>query len=194
MKHAQGARKRRLKVALIALMTILCCGIGGTFSWLAVESQQITNLFDVGAVSSEIIEGSFSGISKSNVSIKNTGNVEAYIRAAIVPSWENAEGDAVPLHAGLDDMDISLGSDGWLLSGGYYYFKTPVGAGELTPVLIKSASVKESSAGYQAGYKMNLTILCDAIQADGGNEEKSAVEDAWGVRAGPDGTLMIGGA
>ena len=74
---------------LAAAMLILVCGVGSTLAYLATQTGQVQNTFEPAYVRSSVIEESWNdgNLVKSNVTIKNTGNVSAYIRAAIVVTW-----------------------------------------------------------------------------------------------------------
>lgn len=164
--------KGRLLVLVLSLALLSAAGAGGTLAWLAAKTTSAVNTFEAGKVSCAVKED-FNGTTKSNVSVTNTGNVPAYIRVALVPTWEDAEGNVVAQQAGLADLDITRDTTNWFkASDGYYYCKAPVAAGGNTPVLISSATVKTESE-----YHMNLQILAEAIQAD----PADAVQDAWGA-------------
>jgi hypothetical protein len=137
----------------------------------------VTNNFVVPEVTPTIVE-SFDHTTKSNVSVKNTATpekgIDVYIRVALIPTWETADGAIASIPASLSDLNMSMGSD-WIESGDYYYYPLKVAPNDSTSTLIEEATVKDTSAGAQAGYKMNLQVLAEAIQAT-----EQAVKDAWG--------------
>ncbi|MGI5985064.1 MAG: hypothetical protein GXY01_10560 [Clostridiales bacterium] len=161
----------RSAALLLSLLLILGVAAGGTLALLAVSSGTIGNSFKTVAVTSKV-EETFNNTTKSNVKIRNTGDIDAWIRVAVIPTWEDGSGNVVNQTASLNDLSISISTGSWFKgSDGYYYCKSKIAPNALTPVLINSAAVKTSSDGY----KMNLQILCEAIQA----EPESAVADAW---------------
>ena len=70
---------RLTPLAAAALLMVLVMSVGGTLAWLTAHTNAITNTFTVATPGVEIEEG-FDKQTKSNVQVKNTGEVEAYIR------------------------------------------------------------------------------------------------------------------
>lgn len=186
MKHGKREmpRQRRNKkglTALVALVLIFCCTVGGTLAWLFTKSESVKNTFVPSAVTTEVHEDHFTGGTKSNVKVKNTGDVKAYIRAVVVVNWADAKGNvyggAVPAEG--EDYKITMNKDAWKKIGGYWYCKSTVASQAISPVLISSCTPENGKA--PAGYDLQVTILAEGIQADGGNGTASAMELAWGV-------------
>lgn len=169
-------------ILLVSLAVILLVGVVGTLALLKTQSGPVENTFVPGNVSVTVHEEKFDATTKEGVYIKNTGNVDAYIRAAIIPTWEDGNGNPVGVSASLDDLTISWGSsDKWEKGeDGFWYYISPVSAGNGTDILIDAATVKTDSVGYNAGYQMNLQILAQGIQADGVDSNgKTPVEQVW---------------
>ena len=169
-------RRRLTPLAAAALLMVLFMSVGGTLAWLTAHTSAITNTFTVATPGVEIKEG-FDKQTKSNVQVKNTGEVEAYIRVALVPTWEDENGNAVAEPASLDDLSITWGNSGKWLKGtdGYWYYKEPVAPGDRTAVLLENATVTTEN-----GYHMNLQVMADSIQAD----PTRAVTAMWGTDKG----------
>lgn len=176
MKFRNYANHRgKAATALISLLLIFGITVAGTLAYLFVSSTLSSNSFRAVNVSSEVSE-SFSGSSKSNVMIHNTGDIDAFVRAALILTWEDDNGNAVNKSASLADLNIILNTADWFCgSDGYYYCKTRLSPNGFTPVLVTSAAVRTDCDGYLAGYHLNLQILSEAIQA----EPESAVNNAW---------------
>ena len=179
---------RLTPLAAAALLMVLVMSVGGTLAWLTAHTNAITNTFTVATPGVEIEEG-FDKQTKSNVQVKNTGEVEAYIRVALVPTWEDENGNAVAEPASLDDLSITWGNSGKWLKGtdGYWYYKEPVAPGGRTAVLLEKATVTTEN-----GYQMNLQVMADSIQAD----PTRAVTAMWGkdkggAVTGVDGTMLL---
>ena len=179
---------RLTPLAAAALLMVLVMSVGGTLAWLTAHTNAITNTFTVATPGVEIEEG-FDKQTKSNVQVKNTGEVEAYIRVALVPTWEDENGNAVAEPASLDDLSITWGNSGKWLKGtdGYWYYKEPVAPGGRTAVLLEKATVTTEN-----GYHMNLQVMADSIQAD----PTRAVTAMWGTDkggavTGVDGTMLL---
>ena len=184
--------KRSIKPFLIAFCVCIlaCAAISGSLAWLTSTPEQVVNSFTPGVVTIQVDE-KFDSTTKSDVSIKNTGNVPAYIRVALVPAWVDDEGNIAAKPASLklnDDCNIAWGKDGsgyeadWFIgSDGFYYCKTVIEPGASTPILIKSCTVK----GEEHEYDFELQVIASAVQS----LPTSTVEKVWPVVVSTDGTL-----
>lgn len=160
--------KKILLVAMVAL--ILTAAVGGTVAWLTTSTGPIENIFDPSKVTCKINE-TFDGSTKSNVSVKNTSDIPAYIRVALVAAWQDAS-ENVAGGKGSWEPSFNPGADWIKRSDGYYYYTKAVAAGEDTGVLIDSITLATDG-----DFKQTLTICAEAIQAN----PATAVQDAWGV-------------
>ena len=178
--------KRSVKPFLIAFCVCIlaCAAVSGSLAWLISTPEQVVNSFTPGVVTIEVDE-KFDASTKSDVSIKNTGNVPAYIRVALVPAWVDDEGNIAAKPAYLDDCNITLGDDFnqfWFKgTDGFYYCKTFIKPDESTPILIKSCTVKDG----EHEYDFELQVIASAVQS----LPTSTVGEVWPVVVGPDGTL-----
>ena len=186
--------KRSIKPFLIAFCVCIlaCAAVSGSLAWLISAPGPVVNEFIPGEVTIQVDE-TFDDehTTKQNVSIKNTGNVPAYIRVALVPAWVDDEGNIAAKPASLklnDDCNIAWGKDGsgyeadWFIgSDGFYYCKTVIEPDESTPILIKSCTVK--GEGHE--YDFELQVIASAVQS----LPTSTVGEVWPVVVGPDGTL-----
>lgn len=178
--------KRSIRLALGVTLSILIL-LGGakfTIAWLQDKTGEITNKFTPGIVSSEIIE-KFDGQIKKDVSIKNTGNIKAYIRVALIPVWKNEDGTISGTTVG-PEYTAPVAPQGWFLgSDGFYYHQGFVSPGENTMALLQ-----EFRMPTKTGLFFELQILASAIQAD----PNEAVEESWkAVDIGADYKLKPGG-
>lgn len=185
--------KRSIKPFLIAFCVCIlaCAAVSGSLAWLISAPGPVVNEFTPGVVTIQVDE-KFDGSTKSDVRIKNTGNVPAYIRVALVPAWVDDEGNIAAKPASLEQLDndcnIAWGEDGngyeadWFIgSDGFYYCKTFINPGESTPILIKSCTVKDG----EHEYDFELQIIASAVQS----LPTSTVETVWPVVVDPDGRL-----
>lgn len=179
--------KRSVKPFLIAFCVYIlaCAAVSGSLAWLISAPGPVVNEFIPGVVTIQVDE-TFDGTTKSNVRIKNTGNVPAYIRVALVPAWVDDEGNIAAKHASLKlDCDITWGDNFnqfWFEgTDGFYYCKTVIEPGESTPILIKSCTVKDG----EHKYDFELQIIASAVQS----LPTSTVGEVWPVVVGMDGTL-----
>ena len=185
--------KRSIKPFLIAFCVCIlaCAAVSGSLAWLISAPGPVVNEFIPGEVTIQVVE-TFDDehTTKQNVSIKNTGNVPAYIRVALVPAWVDDEGNiaAKPKPASLDNCNITWGKDGngyeddWFIGDdGFYYCKTVIEPDGSTPILIKSCTVKDG----EHEYDFELQVIASAVQS----LPTSTVETVWPVVVGMDGTL-----
>lgn len=177
-------RSTRLLLGIVLVFFMVFGVTKITLAWLEANTEEITNRFTPGSVTSEVIE-KFDGQTKKDVSIQNTGNIDAYMRVALVPVWKNADGSISGTPVGAE-YTAPVVPAGWFLgSDGFYYHQSFVTPGEKTTVLINELSMPT-----KPGLYFELQILASAIQAD----PKDAVEESWPVRVGTDGKLIGGGS
>ena len=166
---------------LTAAVLILVCGVGGTLAYLITQTAPVTNTFTPAQVTSEVDEEMNQDKTiKSNVKIKNTGNVSAYIRAAIVITWKDKDGytmPTVPVQGQGQDYTLDINATDWSQSDGYYYYNGIVAAGGNTANLINSCV---SNGTYTDGRSLCVEVIGSAIQA----EPTTAVYEAWGFVPG----------
>ena len=153
--------------ALLALVLILVCTVGGTVAYLVAHTDPVTNTFTPGKVSCQVEEEFNDDYTvKTKAVVKNTGNVPAYIRVAVVAN--TVDGDNITGMADLSQVDW-LNEANWTEGNdGFYYYKGVVQPGDVTENLLKNGI---PLTGIQ------VTILASAIQS----MPDAAVEDAWNM-------------
>lgn len=174
--NGKRVMKTKQPVALVALLLLLCCTVAGTLAYLVTNTDPVTNTFTPASVSTEVKED-FDGITKSNVTIKNTGNIDAYIRATVVVNW--ASDKEVGVVSGTapkegTDYTIDWTMVNWVKVGDYYYYTQKVAAKGETKQLFTDCKLKEGVTP-PSGYHLQVTILADGIQA----EPVHVVADVW---------------
>ena len=156
--NGKRVMKTKQPVALVAILVLLCCAVAGTVAYLVTSTDPVTNTF-----------------TPAHVKIQNTGDIDAYIRAAIIVNWADKDGNVSATPVEDSDYEMTLGS-GWVKIGDYYYCKTTTAPGALTKPLIISCA-KTSTATVPDGYDLQVTILADGIQS----EPLTAIKEAWHV-------------
>lgn len=187
--------KKKSFILLASLALLLTMVIVGTIAFLSDDTTPIVNTFEPVDVTSQVIE-TVSGNTKSDVKIENTGDVDAYLRAAVVINWLDSDGNicvSAPeggsYTTGLPTITSSTSADTWFKgSDGYYYYTSPVAAGAMTENLIGTCT----ATTVPPGYRLSVDILCGAVQADGVASDGTTkpVVDAWGVTMS--GSLVTG--
>lgn len=163
-RRAGGSKKPlTLFVALVLLLTL---AVGGSLAWM-VSNDDVTNSMEPGQVPIEIVE-QIDGTTKTKITIQNTGNIDAYIRVAVVANKVDKDGNITIGTA----PTLNLNTDKWQqLSDGYYYYKGVVAPGAST-----------DSLGSISFVDAEVNILAESIQVLGGTSgDGSASVDAWGV-------------
>ena len=163
-------------IIVIIAACLLFISISVTYAFLTKLNSK-PNTFELGNVVPEIKETFVTGNKiKEDVYIKNNGNIDVYVRVALVFSFEDENGNILSDEPILDEdytIDFSS-STNWILGDdGYYYYKEKIGPSSFTDILIDSC---RSIKNYDDKV-FNLEIVTQAIQAD----PKRAVEEAWGV-------------
>lgn len=173
--NGKRVMKTKKPVALVALLVLLCCTVAGTVAYLVTSTDPVTNTFTPAHVSTAVDETFENGV-KSDVKIKNTGDIPAYIRAAVIINWADGDGNVSATPVKTTDYTIKWTKEGWVEHGGYYYYTAPVAVGALTGQLFTGCELAKGVTPPE-GYSLQVTILADGIQS----EPADAVIQAWGV-------------
>lgn len=178
-----NVKHRKSKKTLILTIAILCCliSVSGTLAYIHTNANKVENIFTPSKVMCEVDE-TFENNVKSNVSVKNTGDTDAFIRAAIVATWvDNTTGNTLAITPVLDtDYTITFETSGWTKkSDGYYYCLSSIAPNDNTPILISECKMKDG-ANIPDNAVLSIEILASAIQS----EPASVVADKWGVSLG----------
>ena len=193
-KFTRGSRRINARSILVLVSVVLICTtvIGATLAYLITNTEDVKNVFTPSQVTSQVVE-EFDGTEKKNVTIQNTGDIGAYIRADIIVNWMRVETGAdgkdktyilaeAPV-AG-KDYTITLNDKTWFEKGGFYYYTEEVGAytaseedvTDLTDVLIREAKALKTKTDTDGNtYYVSIEILSSAIQS----KPAHAVESAW---------------
>lgn len=163
----KSGRSRRPLLLLASLVLLLALAVGGTVAWLNTSTTPVENTMIPGQVPITINE-TFNGTTKSGVSVTNTGNIDAYIRVAIVANAVDGEGNIIAGTA----PSYNVNNTNWQELGGYYYYKGAVAPGEKTAALFTDPVTVTNG---------ELNILAESIQVLGGINGKTASVYAWGA-------------
>lgn len=183
-KHAAPRGMKRSLVLVVSLLALLLVVAGGTLAWLTAQDS-VSNTFTPAHVTCAV-EETFKNGTKSDVKIKNTSDIPVYIRASIIVTWKDSDGNVYgQLPVAGTDYTMDIATDGWVLKDGYYYCTSPVAVGDTTGTLINKCVVS-ATAEKPNGYDLSVEIIAEAIQS----QPDRAVEDAWDVTVS-DGTLSV---
>lgn len=180
--------KIKLITLLVSFLMIGAAAISSTVAFLYTYDDPVVNKFIPSKVTTAVVEDitTVQGV-KSDVKIANTGDTTAWIRAAVVVTWQDATGNVygqMPV-AGTDydivyNVDETYKAmDEWHPVGGFYYWPASVAVGGGTGDLITSCKPKGTAP---EGYHLTVEILGSGIQTfQGVTDYKTAWKTATGV-------------
>ncbi len=192
-KYSKRPKKRmsRLFLLLASLVLLVNVSIFTTMAFLTTSTGNVENTFIAKEVPNEVVE-EFDHNVKKNVKIRNTGDVDAYIRAAVVFTWVDKDGNVSGVKpVEVTDYTITWTMKDWVLGkDGYYYYTQKVVPKGVTGELFTEC--KPVAEKVPAGYHLSVEIMGQSIQADGKNSNGTApVADKWPVTVNTDGSLTI---
>lgn len=181
-KAASCGQKRihlngRLTAMVIATVMLLALAIGGTVAWLTDTSPAVVNTFTPSHVSCEVTE-TFQNNVKSNVNVKNTSDIPAFVRVKLVTYRVNEAGDHIGGTATIPQF--TLGAD-WVEHDGYYYYTKPVAPNASPEVALTASGITLQKYDDADGGKQVIEVMAEAIQS----MPERAVGEAWGVTITP---------
>lgn len=158
--------KKKTILMLATMVLLLTVTVGSTIAYLVTSSGPVENTFTPSHVTSQVDETFTPGsTTKRNVMIENTGDTNAYIRAAIVITWKDKDNHTMPIVPKVnEDYTININTNDWTPSGGYYYYKEAVAPGAKTTNLINECV---STGKYTDGRKLCVEVIGSAIQSEG---------------------------
>lgn len=157
-------------ILLLALVVAVLMGtVGGTVAYLVTSTDPVTNTFTPAKFDTDIEEKVDSGV-KSKIIVKNTGEVDAWVRVAIIGNYVNEAGQVVGDWNGTVDYN----EDNWELSDRYYYYKEIVPAGGETVNLLETGI---NAVTREDGAHLEITVIHQSIQAEGLNA--SSAQEAF---------------
>ncbi len=170
-----GTRMSRTAILLIAMLLLISTAVGTTVAFLMTNTEPVESSLEYARVSCEATESLGMNASRY-VQVKNTGTVNAYIRATYVVNWLDSEKNVVAsVPEGYSYTLTENPSGNWIKGkDGYFYYLTPVAPGYST-----AGSLLTCTATYpdHPEYTLSVEILAEAIQST----PKKAIAEAWGV-------------
>ena len=171
-RSGKTARKGRLTAMIVSVVLILALAIGGTIAWMSTKTDSVVNTFNPSRVTCEV-EEKFNGEVKTDVNVRNTGDIPAFIRVKLVVYRTNDVGQHIGGVAEAPSFDFGAG---WVRYGDYYYYTKPVAPGA-TPAanLAEAIELVKDYADADGGHQ-SIDVIAEAIQAG----PEAAVQAAWG--------------
>ena len=167
--------KARIKVSL-SDGNVLYTLLAGT-SWKAGYTKEYT-IGLKGDIIEVTVNETFNGTTKSNVSVKNTGNGIAYVRVAVVANWVNDEGQAVQ---SCDLSSLAFNTTDWTKSGDFYYCKKAIRPGSRTPNLFNAFTAPATKPG--ESLHVEMAVIAQGVELDytAGGSYSAKANTAWGI-------------
>ena len=178
-----GIRMNRTAVLLIAIILLISTAVGSTVAFLATKTEPVENAFEYANVSCEVTEAC--DTDSSIVQVRNTGNISAYIRAAVVANWIDVDGNIAASVPEGYSYDLTCSSGSWAQGkDGFFYYLLPVAPGASTEGNLLTCTV---TCPETPEYTLSVEVLAEAIQST----PASAVNEAWNVKVDGDGKLSV---
>ncbi len=214
LKKITAVPMKRVGVVLLSIALLTTMAMGGTIAFLTATPAEVTNKFSPAKVTvtvdEDFNEEETPDNIKKNVTVKNTSNIDAYVRVKLIsyridnPQDENGnwDRDSWINVGGLAPIpEFTLGK-GWVEHNGCYYYTLPVapGSSPANPLIGSDGILLEDSyaivikddhsaiaSGDFDGGKQVIEVMAEAIQALPSN----AVQEAWGIEVNSDGSLTL---
>ena len=181
-KRRKSTASRKVIVLAIAVVLLLSATVTGTLMYLVSKTTAVTNTFEPATVICEVQEN-FDDTVKKNVTVKNTSNIDAYLRVKLVTYRVNADGERIGGPAAIPSFTPG---EGWFEKDGFYYYKNPV-APDATPVtdLIGKDGITLVEYNDADGGKQVIEVIAEAIQS----VPTSVVKEYWNVTVDANGVI-----
>lgn len=167
--------KTKTILVLAAIVLVLTCTVSGTVAFLVTKTDPVENQFTPAKVTCAVDEDfTNGGTTKRNVRIENTGNTDAWIRATVVANWVKDNKIVAPWTDNVT-YNTGEGKNQWTKSGNYFYYNDIVSAGGFTEKLISSYTPGNPPV---EGAHLEMTIVCQAVQANIGTTAQAAFKNA----------------
>ena len=168
--------KKRIALVVV-IISLVAMGISGTMAYFTADSTA-TNVITAGNIDIDLVEmektdeglkpfenkeGVMPGdvISKI-VTVKNTGDNEAYIRVQ-VEKMITLAGD-VTGSADLSLLSCDINTNDWTYSEGYYYYNKPLAAGEETTPLFENVTFSGEMGNMYQNCSAQIDVAAQAVQ------------------------------
>lgn len=174
--HPERKRRGRMATVVLSLVLLLALAVGGTVAWLNARTPKVTNTFTPAHVTCEVEEAfdKTTGV-KTDVNVKNTSDIDVYIRVKLVTYRTNDAGQHI---GGTAELPAFTLGENWVEKDGYYYYTLPVAPGKTPAANLADKMTLTASYDDADGGKQALDVMAEAIQST----PEEAVADAWGVK------------
>lgn len=179
MVSTKKAHRNMHRTAILSIILILSFAVCGTLAYIVATTNDVQNQFLPASVTCQVNandDGTFD--------VTNTGDVDAYIRAAIVVNWMDSSGNVRGIAPASTDYLLTVNTEDWWqdTNTGYFYYKYSVKPTGTTHDLVTSFGIAANVTA-PTGYSLSVEMVAEAIQADGDTDSGNvpAYQDAWGI-------------
>ena len=173
-----------LILIICTVFILIAAATGTTLAYIFDGTPSIENSFEPVYVSVEVTSDTV-GEARVGYKVKNTGDIDAYVRATVVVMWMADDGSVLGTAPLLDtDYTVTLNSLRWQKgSDGFYYYSSPLTPGASTEIFIDEVTLIGEAP---AGYSLYVHVAASGIQTD----PARVVAETWYVTVADDGTLI----
>lgn len=158
-------------IILIASLAVALAFCGTVLAYMFRQTEYIDNEFVPADVSCKVIE-KFDGTQKTSIQVRNTGNIDVFLRLRIISYWEDTDGNIVAKPSSMPEININAG---WIMgTNNTYYYTKPVSPAAQTGSLLSSPITLDTD---EDGNMQVIEIFAEAIQS----KPEDAVTNSWGV-------------
>lgn len=176
-------KKRGKLVLALACAIAAAAAVGITLAYMIKRAERTDRLIPA-TVTCQVSEnvggttytdGEHEADKKSDIRVKNTGTVDAYLRVRLVTYWVNVSGEPVGLPGTMPQIVLN---GGWVAgSDNTYYYATPVAPGEQTDILCAPITLQQTTTASGDVARQVVEVFGEAIQA----APTDAAAESWGV-------------
>lgn len=181
-KRRKSTASRKVIVLAIAVVLLLSATVTGTLMYLVSKTTAVTNTFEPATVTCEVQEN-FDGTVKKDVTVKNTSNIDAYLRVKLVTYRVNDKGERI---GGTAAIPSFTPGEGWFEKDGFYYYNKPVAPNKPPAAnLIGNDGITLVKYTDADGGRQVIEVIAEAIQS----VPASVVADNWNVTVDANGVI-----
>lgn len=150
------------------------------------KTEMITNEFGRAIVACEVVESfnTSSGV-KSSIKVKNTGNIDAYLRVSLVSWWEDVNGNIVGKPSEMPSFEYDATKWKKQSAEHIYYYTSVVNPDSTTEELFTSSMTLGTDTYNGKNVYQVVKVFAEAIQS----APSDAVTSAWKVSVASDGMI-----
>lgn len=176
---------RFLPVFLVALL-VLTMASGSVFAYMKAKTPVVENMIVPASVNCEIKE-TFTNNEKTSIKVKNTGNIEAYLRICFVTYWVNTDendNEIIVSEPSKNITDFPFDDKKWKKGSNniYYYTEAIAPGAEIEFLKNGEKIILEVDAN---GNRQVIEVFAEAIQS----LPAEAVTESWGVTLDENGLI-----